>query len=115
MKTSKFKAGETYRTRNQSIARIYATDGLKGQEIHGATNSETDGWNVATWSEDGRYFSNKTESAWDLMPEIEYWYCVAFVYANGIPDIQYFNSKTQRDQFTSTLDGEFKTFELEKR
>ena len=73
---SKFKAGQTYKTRNGAIARIYATDGGKNQEIHGSTNSDEDGWDAMTWNKQGRYITNQEDSAWDLMPEIEYWYFV---------------------------------------
>ena len=75
----KFKAGQTYKTRNGSIARIYATDGGKNQEIQGAVNSDEDGWDAMTWNKQGRYITDQDDSAWDLMPEIEYWYMLVAV------------------------------------
>ena len=71
---SKFKVGQTYKTRNGAIARIYATDGCEVEEIHGATNSDEDGWDAMTWDNKGRYITDEEDSAWDLMPDVEYWY-----------------------------------------
>ena len=74
----KFKAGQTYKTRNGSIARIYATDGIQGYEIHGAIQNEKKFWDATTWNLEGGYNGIK-DSAWDLMPEIEYWYMLVAV------------------------------------
>ena len=76
---SKFKAGQTYKTRNGSIARIYATDGGKNQEIQGAVNSDEDGWDAMTWNKQGRYITDQDDSAWDLMPHVEIWYLVIYL------------------------------------
>jgi len=97
----KFKAGQTYKTRNGAIARIYATDGYKLNEIHGATYSDEDGWDAMTWNNQGRYIiTDQENSAWDLMPEIEYWYMLVAV--DVIVNKEFamvFNSKEIRKEY----------------
>lgn len=111
---SKFKAGETYRTRNQSIAKIYATDDETKQGIYGAI-ADGNGWEAMTWDKDGKFSLHRTDSAWDLMPETEYWYCVAYINSNGFTIMRTFNTESGRNDLASTLVGDVKTFELEKR
>lgn len=65
-----------YRTRDGREVRLYATDGEKYNEIHGAMAGPF-GWAVTSWPKNGRYFS-EIESEKDLIevkPRIqrEYW------------------------------------------
>jgi len=114
----KFKAGQTYKTRNGSIARIYATDGGKNQEIQGAVNSDEDGWDAMTWNNQGRYIiTDQDDSAWDLMPEIEYWYMLVYIHHTVKKECSLlFNSDEERHEWIdkSSTFKIVKTFEVEK-
>ena len=44
---------KTYRTRDGREVRIYATDGDKGEEIHGAFKNLNDKWCSAMWEYNG--------------------------------------------------------------
>lgn len=64
-----FKPGAEYRTRDGRRARVYATDGATGEEIHGAIYA-TIGWIAENWTRLGKYFGDgaRSESGYDLMP-----------------------------------------------
>ena len=113
----KFKAGQTYKTRNGAIARIYATDGYKLNEIHGATYSDEDGWDAMTWNNQGRYIiTDQENSAWDLMPEIEYWYMLVYIHHTVKKECSLlFNSDEERHEWIdkSSTFKIVKTFEVE--
>ena len=115
---SKFKAGQTYKTRNGAIARIYATDGYKLNEIHGATYSDDeDAWESLTWNKQGRYMTNQENSAWDLMPKIEYWYMLVYIHHTVKKECSLlFNSDEERQEWIikSSTFKIVKTFEVEK-
>ena len=114
---SKFKVGQTYKTRNVSIARIYATDGYKFHEIHGATYSDEDGWDSLTSNKQGRFFKTDEDSAWDLMPEIEYWYMLVYIHHTVKKECSLlFNSDEERHEWIdkSSTFKIVKTFEVEK-
>lgn len=112
----KFKAGQTYKTRNGSIARIYATDGIQGYEIHGAIQNEKKFWDATTWNLEGGYNGLK-DSAWDLMPEIEYWYMLVYIHHTVKKECSLlFNSDEERQEWIdkSSTFKIVKTFEVEK-
>jgi len=75
---------EATQTRDGTPVRIYATDGKGRYPIHGAMLLP-DGWELATWAEEGRYVRSsvshhdldltdwRDEIPWDyLVPEIKY-------------------------------------------
>ena len=64
-----FEVGKEYKTRAGHRARIYATDGEKGNPIHGAVLLET-GWSSTSWSGTGQFHWNVSSvvSPHDLMP-----------------------------------------------
>jgi len=62
-----FEVGKEYKTRDGRKVRIYATDGVEGEEIHGATYEGGVGWYPQTWGAGGRY-RERGNSASDIMP-----------------------------------------------
>lgn len=72
-----FEAGKEYETRDGRRARVYATDGVEHEEIHGAVRvgGETaPGWASISWNEKGERFIDGRRSAYrtqDLMPPKE--------------------------------------------
>jgi hypothetical protein len=69
------------RTHGGLEVRIYATDGGGGFPIHGATKRE-DGWEVDTWTREGRIIGSNNDHPHDLVL---------------IPQAQYFNVYTNID------------------
>ena len=49
--------GKKYRTRDGREVRIYAVDGVEGDEIHGSAKSSDGNWDSYSWSLDGKYNS----------------------------------------------------------
>lgn len=111
---NKFKEGEFYQTRNGSVARVYSTEGIKNQEIHGSLK-EGDGWESQTWNKDGLFLCDGSSSGWDLIHKTEYFYCVAYV--SKVEEkfiLRPFTYESERDKFASTVEGYVRTFEIEK-
>ncbi len=55
-----------YRTRDGRDVRIYATDGLGDQAVHGAVKSDGE-WNVYAWYGDGIYARSDRNGRHDLI------------------------------------------------
>jgi hypothetical protein len=53
---------KTYRTRDGREVRIYAVDGRKGEEVHGAFLTK-DGWVPCGWSESGLWCDGGIDNA----------------------------------------------------
>lgn len=54
----KIEVGKYYRTENGDKARIYATDGVLNNKIHGAVLQSDGRWVIMWWSEDGKCTHN---------------------------------------------------------
>lgn len=77
---TKFEPGKEYKTRDGSMARIYATDGGEPWPIHGAIfegGLGERGWVIQTWNYDGMNTGPGVKSGDDLMPQVREWWIVA--------------------------------------
>ena len=63
---SEFKAGETYRTRDGRVARVYAVDCGGKRPIHGAIQAENGEWGITMWTREARF--GEAINGTDLLP-----------------------------------------------
>lgn len=54
----KIEVGKFYRAKNGDKARIYATDGGRNSQIHGAVLESDGRWVIVWWSKDGKCMHN---------------------------------------------------------
>jgi hypothetical protein len=57
----------TYRTRDGREVRIYATDGVDDQSIHGAVKDNNNGWILHAWYSDGVHARSDRNGRYDLI------------------------------------------------
>ena len=62
------EVGKYYKLKDGRKARVYATDGYYGKQIHGAIYYFNDGWSFAIWDEQGK-FHRTCDSQLDIVSE----------------------------------------------
>ena len=58
---------KTYKTRDGREVRIYATDGIDDQSIHGAVKDNLNGWILHAWYSDGVHARSDRNGRYDLI------------------------------------------------
>ena len=112
---SKFKAGQTYKTRNGLDVKLFATENTSGNRLFGLVNE--DGiFDSMSWEQDGR-FTTDHESPYDLIQPIKHWYMLVYLHHTVKKECcLLFNSEEERQEWIDNSPSFkiLKTFEVEK-
>jgi len=112
---SKFKAGQTYKTRNGLDVKLFATENTSGNRLFGLVNE--DGiFDSMSWEQDGR-FTTDHESPYDLIQPIKHWYMLVYLHSQFKKECSLlFDSEKEREEWINKhiSTNILKTFEAEK-